>query len=343
MNLKRVLGRLILSVFAFLCVASFSYAEDLKGYFIKQDTFLYLYLNAEKVRISKIYASIDKYLLKDNYKGYSKLRKAAEKVGITEKNISEIYFSYSLKNVKALADIKQESVYYLSGIVLKEDITTEKLLEVLKESLKNESFVNLGKIQQANNEIIQIKTKTDSMYATIPQSKLVLTSNDLSNLIILIDSYKARKAKSLSNNVAELLSQISSSAPLYGVVAVPPFMIKELQKINGKVKRNEQQDIKYKINNAVVTLNAVTIETKTDDTLYLKINTFFSTEDGAKVFNELANQFMPLLKFQLFMMVQNSTLPVLNTIATEIKKKSVSLSSVLTSDDFASISQIIKK
>ena len=69
---KQLQKSLLLSVLVFLTVTYFSYAEDLKGYFIKKDTFLYVYLNAEKVQISKIYASAGKSLIEDNYKKYSK-------------------------------------------------------------------------------------------------------------------------------------------------------------------------------------------------------------------------------------------------------------------------------
>ncbi len=343
---KKLQKSFLLSALGFLTAACFScvadLTEDLKGYFIRQDTFLYVYLNAEKVQISKIYASVDKYLIKDNYKGYCRLRRSAEKIGITEKDISGIYFSSSLKNVRATSDIKQESVYYLSGIVLKKDITTDKLLAIMRESLKNEPSVNICKIKQSNIEFIQIKTGPDSVYISVPQSKLVLTGSDLSNLVVLMDSYKTQKAKSSSSNMSKLLSQISSSASLYAVVALPPFMTKEFQLVNSKVKHEEQEDVRYKMNNAIKNLNGLTLETKTDDALTLKINTFFKTEEGAKSFNELANQFIPLLKFQLFMMVQNSTLPVLNTITAGVKNKSVSLSGILTSDDFVSINQMIK-
>lgn len=330
-------------VLAFLTVTCFSYAEDLKGYFIKHDTFLYLYLNAEKVQSSKIYASVDKYLIKDNYQEYSKLRSAAEKAGIKEGDISEIYFSSSLTNVKTTADIKQDNTSCLSGTVLKKNITNDRLLEILRESLKNEPSFTLKKINRANNEFLQIKTETGSMYIAVPQSKLILTGSDLSELAALVDSYKARKSKTSSQNISELLSQISSTASLYAVVAIPPCMIKEFQQINNKVKRNKkQQDVKYKINSAIRHLNGLAFEAKMTDTFTFKINTFFTTEEEAKSFNELLTQFIPLLKFQLFMMVQNSTLPVLNTIVDGTTNKSVLLSCVLTDDDFVSIDQMIK-
>jgi len=331
-----------LSVLVFLSVTFFSYAENLKGYFIKQNTFLYLYLNTEKVRVSKIYASVDKYLIQNNWKEYSKLCTAAEKIGIRKKDISEIYFTSSLKTDKAA--ITQENIYYLSGIVLKKDITIEKLFSVLEEFLKNEPSVKLGKIKKNSNEIIQIQSQAGSIYIILHQPKLILTGSDLSNLITFLDSYKKiRTAEPSSPNMTRLLSQISSSASLYAVITIPPFVLREFQQISNKIERDEQQDVKCKINNIIRNLNGLTIETKTDDALILKVNTFFATQNGAKSFNELTNQFMPLLKFQLFMMVQNSTLPVLNTITVGMKNNSVSLSGILTSDDFVSLNQMIKK
>lgn len=334
--------RFLISFLICFVITIFSYAEELKEYFIRENTFLYFYLNAEKVQNSKIYASADKYLLQDNYKNYSNLRKAALKIGITEKDISEIYFLSSLKNVKAINDIKQDTVYYLSGTVLKKEITSDKLLGILKESLKDEPSVKINKIKKFDNDIIQVKNADDFLYINIPQSRLILASSNMTELITFMRSYKTKKINSSSNNMSEILSQVSSSSSLYSAIALPSFMIEEFQKINGKVKQDETEDVQNKLNNAIRNLKGATVEVKTEDTLILKINIFFAAESGAKSFNELLNQFLPLLKFQLFIMVQNNTLPVLNTITTGISGNIVSLSFVLTNDDFVSIGQMIR-
>ena len=336
--------RLLVSflVLFFFIAADISFAEDIREYFIKQDTFFYLYLNAEKVQNSKIYGSANKYLIQENYRDYSKLINIASKIGLTEKDVSEIYFSSTLKNVKVTADIKQDTVYSLSGIVLKKGITIDKLLNILKEFLKNDPNVSVSKIKQANYEIIQVKTELNSIYVGITQSKLVLTCNDLSEFTSLMNSYKAKKNKPSTGNISWLLSQVSQSASLYAVIVFPPFMAKEFEQLNNQVKQVETEDVRYKVSNAIRNLKGLAVVVGTDDTLTLKINTFFTTEGGVKSFNELINQFMPLIKFQLFIMVRNSTLPVLNTMTTAKAEGSISLSANLINDDFVSINQMIK-
>lgn len=332
--MKKVLTVAILTALSMISLT----ASNIADFMVNQDSYILLYLDAGKLQKTKIYTAIKKNLPAKFAKSdiLASVYPSTAANSLTEKDLSEIVFSVDVAQSKTSS---KETISYLIGFKLGKTITQDDLTKMLTYDPSGKAKLTVKQIKISEMSVTEIKYQSSSLYIAMPDGNTVFGSDSLNSVIALMKRYKVNKPIALPERMTEQKKLVNKDSVLYAIAAVPPAMRGLLQDEEGKITpANQPQRVNSTLRILIKNLTGVSLSGLASDTLNVNTVVMFQNSDAANVLNGLVNQFMPILKIQIFMMAQNNTqIPFLNTITNSVNGNNFILSFVLSPDDIAGI------
>ncbi|HBM15645.1 MAG TPA: hypothetical protein DD381_04775 [Lentisphaeria bacterium] len=330
--------KIIASGLLFIWLFNLSAAAQLSDYLYTENTYLVAFFNTDSIRESDIYSSIKSNLpvrLINNDIVATYYPEAARK-GITEKDLSEAILTIDIIQDKPLM---KENISYVLAIKLKKDLSKQTLAKILTASPSGVSEFTTKQLTVSLMRVIEITSERGSMYVYMPDTKTIFASDDLNAMVRLNSRYKGKAPIPLPERLLEQKKIVDSDSAVWVVGAVPPAVRSLLEVEEGKVLENDQsQDIVHLARIIIKNLIGMTLTVKASDTINVKSVALFMNQNSAKILNSLIIQYMPLLKLQIFMMTKDNTeIPFLNTIKSQVEANDCILTFYLTKDDMKGV------
>jgi len=331
--------KMICAIVFFVAALGLQAASRLTDYMDTQDTYLIAYINVDSVREANIYSTIKANLptKQDKSDIVAVYYPEASAKGITEKDISEAALCVDVVQSKP---IMKETISYQLGIKLKKSISKEDVVSILTADPSGKSKFTTKQITVSLMKVIQITSGENSMFVYMPDSKTIFATDNLNDMINLTSRYKAKNPTTLPERMVQQKKLVSEDSAIYIIAAVPPAVRGWLEEEDSKVKPSgdQTQDLVSSLRVIIKNLTGVTITAKMSDTLDVKAVALFINKNAANILNGLLNQYMPLIKLQIFMMTKSNTqIPFLNSVVNRIEGNNLVLTFSLTNDDIEGV------
>jgi len=332
--MKKVLVVAILSVLSIIPLT----ASNIADFIVGQDSYILLYIDAGKLQKTKIYTAIKSNLPARFAKSdiLASVYPSTAANGLTEKDLSEVVFSVDVSQSKTSS---KESISYLIGFKLNKSITQDELTKMLTYDPSGKANLTVKQIKISEISVTEIKYQSSSLYLAMPDGNTIFGSDSSDSVVALMKRYKTNKLIALPERMTEQKKLVAKDSVLYAIAAVLPAIRGLLQSEDDKITpTNQPQSLSASLRTLIKNLAGATLNASASDTLNVNTVIMFQNSDSANVLNNLINQFMPLLKIQIFMMAQNNTqIPFLNTITNSVNGNNFVLNFSLCGDDIAGI------
>lgn len=314
-------------------------ASNIADFMVGKDSYALGYMDSGKLQKSKIYTAIKSNLPAKLAKSdiLSALYPSSATNGLADKDLLEAVFSVDV--IPPSATDQKETTTYLMAFKLGKELTQDTLIKIITSQASAKVKLTVKKVKVSDLNVSEINYQENSLFVIMPDTKTIFASNSPEALASLTNRYKANKPIALPNRLTEQKKLVIKDSVFYAVGAVPPAISNLLQDEGNKLQSaDETQSVAANLRTIIKNLNGATINASASDKLNVNTVVIFKNSDAANVLNNLVNQFMPLIKIQVFMMAQNNTqLPFLNTITNTVDGSNFVLNFALSPDDITGV------
>lgn len=315
------------------------FASNMADYMVSQNSYLLMYVDVSKLQKSNIYSAIKanlpaKFATSDIV---TVAYPSASANGLTEKNLSELVFSVDVIQNQAL---DKETISYLMAFKLNKEISQDTLIKILTYDVSGKSKLTYKQVIISNLNITEIKSQGYSLFLFMPDANTVFASDSLNSIVGLSSRYKAKKPIALPERLIEQKKLIENDSVIYAIGALPPAIGHLLKEEDSEIPaaNGQTQTLTGSLRIIIKNLLGTTLSASAGDSLNVKLVGIFKNASAANTINGLVNQYMPLIKIQIFMMAQNNTqIPFLNTISNSVDGNNFVLTFSISGDDIKGV------
>ncbi len=334
--MKKILIAAILFTLSTITVT----ASNIADYMVSRNSYCVLYFDAGKLQGTKIYTAIKNNLLSKFASSdvIAAIYPSGAANGLSEKDLSEIAFSVDLIQVQNTPQ-KKETISYIMAFKLNKEISQDSVIKIITGEAPGKSKLTTRQIEASSFKVTEIESQGNSLFVFMPDKNTLFASDYLDSIVALATRYIGKKPIALPGRLIEQKKLVSKDSTLYVIAAVLPAIRSLLEEEDGKIQPDGQpQSPASSLRNIIKNLIGATLTVSASDKLTVNTTVMFRNADAANTLNGLINQYMPLLKIQIFMMAKSNTqLPFLNTISNGVKGKNFVLNFTLGADDIAGI------